>query len=517
MKQITSLRRRIYCFLRSSQTRMCLIATAIFGTLSYLYLFVNNINNNDMIVCLPEGYGTGLSSGRWGLYLLGELTRSIWGVFNVPVFNGVAALIVLAFTSAVLVRVFELKNRWSCFSLAAITATFAPIGAMMFFQFTIHYYSIAIFLMAAAAYLLKKRHWAAFLAACLSAACSLGIYQAYLPFFAAVLLLTLLGKCLKKESTFKEILLDALRALAALVLSYLLYTLILKALLAIKDVSLSSYQGIDQMGSLKDFPQQLISACSAFLLLPFKEFCGVNSTLFVRASMLVLTGLSILSLILFWRERNVGKILLACLFLLLLPVAANAITLLGGNSALYTRMCFGLIAVFYLPLVLLAQLPCRKPLLKKAVSVLAILLVLASAANYAWQSNGNYQSVYYANRKAENYFTSMFTRIRSLDGYNDNMDILLVGQTITDTKFYDNYYVTPFHYGARTGAPAQINEYSRLNFLANYHGISVRYANDVEVAAHAQELSALSAYPDSGCMKIIGNTVYVILEWPFSE
>lgn len=517
MKQIKQLRHRFYGFLQSSQWKMCWIATAVFGTLAYLYLFVNNINNNDMIVCLPEGYGTGLSSGRWGLYLLGELTRKIWGVFNVPVFNGVLALIFLALTSAVLVRVLALNSKWACFALAAITATFAPIGAMMFFQFTVHFYSIAILLMAISAYLLKKRHWAAFLAASFLAACSLGIYQAYFPFFAAVLLLTLIGKCLKKESTFKEILLDALRALAALVLSYLLYTLILKAFLALKQVDLSSYQGIDQMGSVKDLPQQLLNTYLHFLRLPFSEFCGVNSTLFVRAAMAAAGVLSVGSLILFWRERNVGKILLACLFLLLLPAAANAITLLGGNSALYTRMCFGLIAVFYLPLALLSQLSCRKPFLKNIVSVLAALLVLSSAANYVWQSNGNYQSVYYANRKAENYFTSMFTRIRSLDGYNDNMDILLVGQTITDNAFYDNYYVTPFHYGARTGATGQINEYSRLSFLANYHGISVRYANDVEVAVHAQELSELSAYPDSGCMKIIGNTVYVILEAPFSK
>lgn len=517
MKQIKQLRGRLYGFLHSRQTRMCLIATAIFGTLSYLYLFVNNINNNDMIACLPEGCGTGIASGRWGLCILGGLAKRIWGVYNVPVFNGLIALIFLAFTSAVLVRVFELKNEWLCFSLAAITATFAPIGAMMFFQFTVHFYSVAIALMAFAAYLLKKRRWAAFLGGSLLAAGSLGIYQAFFPFFAAVLLLTLLGKCLKRETTGKEILLDALRALAALILSYLLYTLILKVFLAVLHTSLDSYQGIDQMGSLKGLPQNLITAYLSFFSLPFAIVCGTNYTLFVRIAILLLFIFSVGSLLLFWRERKVGKILLACVFLLLLPAAANSIMLLSGNSTIFTRMCYGLIAVFYLPLLLSQQLSFRKASLQKATVIIASLLVLLSSTNYAWQNNGNYQAVYYANRKTENYFSSMFTRIRSLDGFRNDMRIVLVGQTITDARYYDNYYGTPFNYGARTSATEQINQYSRMDFLANYFGISIHYASEDELMRYADRLSEMSSYPDSGCMQIFDDTVFVVLEPPVSE
>lgn len=517
MKQIKQLRGRLYGFLQSRQTRMCLIATAIFGTLSYLYLFVNNINNNDMIACLPEGCGTGIASGRWGLCILGGLAKRIWGVYNVPVFNGLIALIFLAFTSAVLVRVFELRNEWLCFSLAAITATFAPIGAMMLFRFTVHFYSVAIALMAVAAYLLKKRHWAAFLGASLLAAGSLGIYQAFFPFLAAVLLLTLLGNCLKRETTGKEILFDALRALAALVLSYLIYTLILKLFLVVLHTSLDSYQGIDQMGSLKGLPQNLITAYLRFFSLPFAIVCGTNYTLFVRIAILLLLVFSAGSLLLFWRERKVGKLLLAGAFLLLLPVAANSIMLLSGNSTIYTRMCYGLIAVFYLPLLLSQQLSFRKPAWKKAAGIIASLLVLLSSTNYAWQNNGNYQAVYYANRKTENYFSTMFTRIRSLDGYRDDMRIVLVGQTITDEKYYDNYYGTPFNYGARTSASEQINQYSRLDFLANYFGISIHNADEDEVLQYAEELAGMPGYPDSGCMQIIDDTVFVVLEPPLTD
>lgn len=512
MEQIKQDRSRFFGFLRSSQTRACLLATAVFGALSYLYLFVNNINNNDMIVCLPEGYGTGLTSGRWALYFLGEVTRLVWGVYNVPVFHGVLALLLLAFSSCVLVRVLELRSNLLCFALAAITAVFAPIGSMMFFGFTIHYYALAIALMAVAAYLFKQRRWTAFFGCILLAACSLGIYQAYFPFLAAVLLLTLLGSCLKQGTTSKEVFFDAIRALAALVVSYLLYWLILKGFLALRHAELSNYQGINQMGQLRDLPRQIWNTYLRFFRLAFDDLSAVAATRIVRLSMAALFLFSVVSLPLFWRERKVGKIVLACLFLLLLPLAANAIFLLNGNSAIYTRMCFGLIAVFYLPLLVAQGLSFRKAAWKKLAVIGVSLIVLLSATNYVWQNNGNYQAEYYANRKTENYFSAMFSRIRSLDGYRSDMDIVLVGQTITDEKFYDNYFGTPFRYSAYIGAPYQINEYSRMSFLANYYGISVRAANEEELSRYAEDFAALTAYPDDGCMAIINDTVYVILE-----
>ena len=105
MNQLTrTARSRLRAFLRDTRTRACAAATALFGALSYFYLFANNLNNNDTISCLPQGFGTGISSGRWLLHVLGKLTEKLWGVYNVPLFNGLLALLLLALTSAVLVR-----------------------------------------------------------------------------------------------------------------------------------------------------------------------------------------------------------------------------------------------------------------------------------------------------------------------------------------------------------------------------------------------------------------------------
>ena len=214
-------KRRLVSFLRCSESRICYLATAIFGALSYLYLFVNNISNNDMIACLPKGYGTGVTSGRWLLQLLGGLTDRVWGAYNVPLLSGLLALILLALTSALLVRVLELRSKSLCFAVAAVTAAAAPIASAMFFLFTVHYFALALLCIVAAAYLLKQSSLISFIGAAVLGACSLGIYQAYFPYFAVILLLALLIRCLDAQSNLKCIFLHALRCLAALILSYL--------------------------------------------------------------------------------------------------------------------------------------------------------------------------------------------------------------------------------------------------------------------------------------------------------
>lgn len=509
MRRLRCRAHRLRAFLCSAQSRSCYLATAVFGTLSYLYLFVNNINNNDMIASLPKGYGTGVSSGRWLLHLLGGTVDRIWGTYNVPVFNGLLALLLLALTSALLVRVLELRRRAVCFAVAAVTATASPIASTMFFQFTVHYFVLALLCVVAAAELLKRPSLLAFSGAAVLGACSLGIYQAYFPFFAVLLLLTVLISCLDAEKSTKAVLLHAFRCLAALLLSYLLYRLLLQVCLTVLGASLSNYQGMSSMGSLS--LRRIPQAYAEFFLLPVREFAGFNSTAFLRLMLLLLMLTSALLPILFLRGKPT-RVLLSVLILLLLPLAANAFLFLAAQSTIYTRMCMGLTAIFYLPVVLAEHLPVRRERVRRSAALFLAAVLLLTSVNYAWQSNGNYQMVFYSNRKAENYFTTLFTRVKSLDGYCEQMPVVFVGEKFSDTSYRDNWLNTPFLYRGRTGAVAQLNQYSRAQFVAHYLGYSFRSITEGEAAKYAAEIDAMSCYPDSGSLRIVDGMVLVRLE-----
>lgn len=512
MKQLSACGRRLRGFLRDGRSRACFLGTALFGALSYLFLFTNLVNNNDMISCTPWGYGTGLSSGRWMLYLLGETVDGIWGLWNVPLFNGVLALILIAPASAVLVRLLGIHNRKLCFCLAAITVSVPPIASMMYFAFTIHYYMLALLLMVCAAYLLTKRGWLRFAAAVVLIACSTGIYQAYLPFLAAILLLRLVYLTLQPETKAKPVFLTALKYLAALALSYALYLGLLHAFLYLTQTELSSYQSINQMGALRlsALPSMVKDAYVHFLLLPRRDYHAFNASRLVRLAILLCFALSAALLLLHRHEKK--KALLLCLFLLLLPLAANAIEVIAPESDLYTRMTLGLISVFYLPLLLAEQTRFLYARLRRPLSAALAVLLLVTSLNYAWQSNGNYMATSYANRKAENYFTTMLTRARSLEGYREDMQVVFVGQRIDDPAFHDNWDDTPFHYSAQINAIVQINQYSRGMIIMNYLGYYCRAITPEEETRYAEAIAQMETYPNDGSLCIADDLVLIRLE-----
>ena len=78
--------------LRDRRTQLSAAAFVLTALACYLYVLVGNINNYDNIVCTPEGYGTGLRSGRWMLTLLGDTVGHAMGNFNLPLFNGLLGL-----------------------------------------------------------------------------------------------------------------------------------------------------------------------------------------------------------------------------------------------------------------------------------------------------------------------------------------------------------------------------------------------------------------------------------------
>jgi len=79
------------------------------GSVVHLFGFVNVLHNYDDIAQQPRGYGTGISSGRWLLSLLGDSAEWLGGNYNLPLVNGLLFIALLAISAGLLVSVFVLK------------------------------------------------------------------------------------------------------------------------------------------------------------------------------------------------------------------------------------------------------------------------------------------------------------------------------------------------------------------------------------------------------------------------
>ena len=116
-------------------------------------------------------------------------------------------------------------------------------------MYTTIYYTLAI-LMAIMAVWCTEKFTFGFLAAIVLEACSLGIYQAYLPMTAALFVLLLIVKSLNEEQSIWDIVKGGAFYLFVLASGFILYYICLVNCLVRYRTSLSTYMNVNHMGRI---------------------------------------------------------------------------------------------------------------------------------------------------------------------------------------------------------------------------------------------------------------------------
>ena len=355
--------------------------------------------------------------------------------------------------------------------------------------------------------------WGWFVGASLTLACSIGVYQAYFPLAAALLVLRLLQQCLDSETPWKTVALRALRFVGVLAAAMVVYFLLLQLCLRLYHETLTAYRGINNMGKLNfaELPQMLVRCVRCFYLLPKTGYAFLTNSRLIRWAMWASLLLSAVSLALAWRDRDWKKIVTVVLLLAALPIAANGIFIMAPETATHTLMTYGVVTLFYLPLIVGDGLRWRRDAVRRWVSLLTCLCLAGASAGYAWFCNGCYRTNYYSNEIMASYYTSMLTRARSMEGYTPDLEIVFVGQYVEDPTLCDLWSGTPFIMGGRSTASVQINEYGRLRMIVMSTGMGTRYATDDELAQYADSIAAAPNYPADGCMWIEDGKLFIRL------
>lgn len=420
--------------------KITFLSSIMAGLLAHIFALTNVLQNYDNMAILPGGYGTGLTSGRWFLTILGNFLNKIWGNYNIPFFNGLLTIVILSVTACVIVLLTDVRSELLCAIWGGIFLCFPAVTSLLFFMYTAPYYALAVFMAVIAVWFTEKYKYGLFPAALLCAA-SLGIYQAYFPMTITLFVVLLIQYSLTNGSDFRTLFCKGLLYLAELCLSLLAYFVLLKASLKFYKLSLSNYQGVDEMGLLRfeEIPSLLKRTYFQFLKIPFKDYCGISATPTLKLSILLLGVISILVIgfLLFSRKRK-WNIRIGCILLcLVFPFSVNSIIVMCPNSNIYTLMVYTSVFIYLIPLLLLDWM--QKDFLqgnririiqsfKKVVIIFFSVIIL----NYIWLSNGNYISMYYTVQQTNNYFNSMITQAKMTEGYNSSLRWAFIGDTITD-------------------------------------------------------------------------------------
>lgn len=508
-------------FVRNKNTIACFLSSIVWGILSYIYLFINNLNIYDNITNTPWGYGAGTSSGRWLLEELGNKIDEVWGTYNVPLFIGLFSILLLAVTSCIIVNILEIKNKWHCILIGGITVVFPSIAATMLYTFTVGYYSLAILFAVLGIFLVYRFKIIGYILGVFLFSFSLGIYQGYFPLIASIYIIILIKICLKGKFKFKDIILTGIKFLSSLAVGYILYRIFLKFFLYIRNIELSSYQGINEMGKIDIslLPEQIKKIYITLIELPFlNNYYGVNGSRVIRYSFLFIYLVGFIYLILSIKnnikKKRFDLILMIGILILLFPISVDFMEVMVTKGSIHTLMQMAFICVFYL-IIMVSDYSLETkdfPFLNKILSSSMVIVILISILNYSWQSNINYRAVYYENRIAENYYETLYTRIKSIDNYKQDMNIYFVGNEISDDTLTYKWKL-PFRFG---GSNYHINMYSSARYAAisNYLGYDYKEINtNSEIYIKNKNLiEEMDTYPNSDSIKIIGNNIFVRFE-----
>ena len=505
-------------FFRDQRTRWTLTAAAVTAVAAYGYGMLNNIVNYDAAYNIPL-YSGGENSGRWTLGLLSRLAEQLHIGYSLPFFNILISLLMLSLAAVLLCRILELTSRRACVLVGIVLLSFPAVASMTFFAYTIQYYAFAFLLITAACLLVERRQTLlSYLLYSLLLAFSVGVYQAFYPFAIMLAVLAVLVDCLKPESRPQAVLKKGLLYVAAILLSYFWYRLGLKATLAISGQKLTAYQGINQMGhiDLRSLPGMLKDMYLHFFLLPARDYLSLSAEPITKICIALLLLGSAMMIALGWREKNPRKWAeLAVLLLIALPISSNLIILMVPYGTTYTLMGMGLISLFLLPILLWEKLQFPKPRLRRFFGTALAAVLLLSSLEYVYLSNGCYRALEWHNIQTENYYTTLITRVKSLDGYDESFPVVYAGSVIHDDSYYDLWSETIFNYGGMRQFDSQdpanngFNEYSRDRFVRTFLGYSIHPINANEAQKYESVLNEMRSYPNDDSIRITDGIVLV--------
>lgn len=511
MKSVDDVVRDIYLKI-SVRFKIAFASAIIFGLIAHMYMFTNKLPNFDDLVNFNT-FGTTFRNGRWFLWIVGAVAYHLEFVFSLPWMNGLLTLIELAVSAGMIAELLNLKGKLANMLLGAALVVFPSWTTTFFYMFTAPYYGLAV-LMAVLSVYFTVRYKRCLLISVILMACSLGIYQAYLPFIATLYVVILFSMLYEKYS-YADILKKSFYYLFRLGISVVCYFIVMKLSLLITGQKLSTYKGISSMGKIN------FSRVSEIIDIILHNFFGVflNNNLEISYNLVtkgmyfalfVISGILILILIV--KNINNKEYLKAIEVFVLTAVfvlAINSIYIMC-EEGIYSLMYYSYVFLLIFPLVLIDRtILVQEKQVTIGFEYLVTLLLCAGIFSYCHAANGQYLSIALSYEQSYSFCNTLITQIKSTNGYKDDMPVVLAGENFVDDSLYRNEVMRIFSISGKDDVLID-DAYGRPDFLRLYCGFDAQYiaVSDLSEAVQS-EIVKMSCYPNKGSIRIIDDIIVI--------
>lgn len=507
-----------------SPENMSFLTTFLIGFATHLFGFVNVIHNYDDIAWIPGGTGAGVTSGRWFLTILDALFTKIGIAYNLPYVNAILFILLISVAVKYMIRILDIKNPVSAILIGAVFVAFPAATSTLFFKYAAVLYGISI-LCAVMAVWCVKRYKYGFIPAMFLIACSLGIYQAYVPITISLMVILSLKDNLAKDSETKQIIKQGLKYIGTLILGIVAYYILLKICLMAYNAQLDTYQGIDKMGAIEitQLPGLIKRSFYEFFSIGFNDYRGIAQSPIIKLGILLLGCISVGLIIFILRvhRKKWDSIILTVFLCAVFPLAIDFIVIMCPTSNIYTLMVYSFALIFTVPLVLLEII---EPLqfsgklfsnCKKYIQKAVLLVTLVIFLSYAYLANLNYTQLYYTKQNTENYMSSLVLQVRMTEGFDTSMEWAFIGDDFQDPLLYYSWEWVP-RYGGNATSISLINfdNYSRFSWIRNYFGYNIPFADEERLAELEKDAKVMDmpCFPNDGSVQVIDDVVVIKLE-----
>jgi hypothetical protein len=497
----------------SAQERWAFAACFVSGLLIHLYAFTNLIPNADGISRLYDAQQMTIS-GRWFLHYASALN----GYFELPAMIGVLSLIFLSLAAALTVRLLRVRGSvWAALIGVSLTA-FPPAAYTYLYMFTASAYFLGVLFAVLGVYFTARKKYG-FLYGAVFLALAMGIYQTYAAVAIGLCLIVVMLDALEPGRKSRVSFMLGLRCIAFLLIGVALYLVILKIFLSVKDLELLSYQGISSTAG--GYPAAQLPSIILKAYKGFAEYFFIGSvTSYTTAAVAGLhLLLALLSVFLFFRIARRGRagawnIVIALCMAILLPMGLNFSQVLAPSSTVTPIMKYPLVLAYVLPAVLLDRCADDSRATLRALRG-AGLALLAVALFYCWQvDNIVYSASDTAMRATESFCNRLVSRIETTDGYEDGMEVLIIGSYPTDRYYSDiPAYDLVRHYSCDADSTIALNK-QIYYFIDRWLNVPIAEPDEqdfIDMAA-SDEFKAMPRYPDDGCAKVVDGKLVVKLQ-----
>lgn len=499
--------------------QLTFVSAIVCGLIGHLYMFANKFpNHDDLHHILGMDYGT--ASGRWFL----PFAASLDGDYSMPWLIGVLSILCLALTACFVVSLFRVRSKGGCIVTAALVTCFPTVTATFSYMFTADAYFFSTMLAAFGAYAaVRWRGWGS-LVGVISITLSLGIYQSYFGVAAALMVGALIFEVLDGDKSFKELMIRGIKLAAVLAVAMAAYFILVK--ITTMNEPLVDYMGISEMGkiSLAELPQQILMSYGKFFTFYLENDSGFHFNI-LRLLFPVAALCALVCFVLVLCRKKLGglRTALACVLLLLLPLAADIIYVMVPGGMVHSLMLFGL--MLPLPFMLgladytwsqgAVELPRGQRTACAAMSWAILLTLLMSAYSYVIVDNKAYLKMDISYQQTLAYSNRLVSAVEQAEGYQEGMPVFLVGHA--DEHSFENptQALDEINMTGVMDLAAYRNSYTYgqiLRAALAFRGEVGRIATIDGLSPELQEeVAQMPTYPAQGSVRVLDGAAYVML------